>query len=118
LGFREHPKYLLVQILERAREVAQAAGRQLAQTKALDQPDDVWFLTWDELVLAGEGRAPARETIASRRAAFAIDRKRQPPLVLASDGEIPSVSARADLPAGAIGGNGASAGAGQGSRPG
>src|SRR5262245_2993145 len=110
LGLREHPKYLLVQILERAREVARAAGRGLVQTEALDQPEDVWSLTWDELVLAGEEPRPARETIRSRRAAFAIDRKRQPPLVLASDGEIPAVSGREDLPAGAIGGIGASAG--------
>jgi pyruvate,water dikinase len=114
LGLREHPKYLLVQILERAREVAQAAGRNLAQAGTLDRPDDVWFVTWDELVLAGEGRATRRETVTSRRATFAIDQKRHPPLVLASDGEIPAASDREDLPAGAIGGIGASAGAVEG----
>jgi rifampicin phosphotransferase len=114
LGLREHPKYLLVQVLERARAVAQAAGRNLAQTGTLDRPDDVWFLTWDELVLAGEGRATLREIVTSRRATFATDQKRQPPLVLASDGEIPAASDRTDLPAGAIGGIGASAGAVEG----
>jgi len=109
LGLREHPKYLLVQVLERAREVALTAGRRLAETGTVDRPDDVWFLAWDELVEAGAGPA-LRGTIASRRAAFTLDQKRQPPLVLASDGEIPIVSARGDVPAGAIGGIGASAG--------
>ncbi len=112
LGLREHPKYMLVQVLDRARRVAQAAGRDLADAGALDRADDVWFLTWDELVMAmaTKGRSAPREIVESRRAAFALDRKRQPPLVLASDGEIPSVSVRGDVPAGAIGGTGASAG--------
>ena len=110
LGLREHPKYLVVHVLERARAVAQAAGKDLAQTGALGSADDVWFLTWDELVEASEGRSHLREIVKSRRAAFAFDQKRQPPLVLASDGEISIPSARGNLPAGAIGGMGASAG--------
>jgi len=115
LGIREHPKYLVVQVLDRAREVAQTVGGNLARAGALDRADDVRFLTWDELVEIGEGRSTPREMVESRRAAFALDQKRQPPLVLASDGEIPILSSRADLPAGSIGGIGASAGVVEGS---
>lgn len=110
LGLREHPKYLLVQILARARVVAQMAGRSLAEAGILDRAGDVWFLTWDELVDGGAGPSTFRKAVESRRAAFVLDQKRQPPLVLASDGEIPAASVREDLPAGAIGGIGASAG--------
>ena len=109
LGLREHPKYMLVQVLEQAREIALTAGKRLADAGKLDRADDVWFLTWDELVEADE-RSTVPDTIASRRTAFALDQKRQPPLVLASDGEIPTVSARGDVPEGAIAGMGASAG--------
>jgi rifampicin phosphotransferase len=115
LGLREHPKYLVVHVLDRAREVAQTAGKNLAQAGTLDRADDVRFLTWDELVETDEGRSTLREIIESRRAAFALDQKRQPPLVLASDGEIPILSSRGDLPVGSIGGIGASAGVVEGS---
>ena len=110
LGLREHPKYLLVHVLERVREVALTAGTKLAQHGALEQAGDVWLLTWDELIAASEGPSDLRATVAARREALARDRKRQPPLVVASDGEIPRPSARADLPPNAIGGVGASAG--------
>jgi rifampicin phosphotransferase len=110
LGLREHPKYLIVHVLERAREVATATGKALAARGVLARADDVWFLTWDELVAASDGPSALRATVAARREAFAHDQKRQPPLVVASDGEIPRASARADLPPNAIGGVGASAG--------
>lgn len=98
LGLREHPKYLAVQVLDRIRAVAEAAGKDLARAGTLDRADDVWFLTWDELVETNRGRPHLRETVQARRAGFALDRRRQPPLVFASDGEMPTPSPSARQP--------------------
>jgi phosphohistidine swiveling domain-containing protein len=110
LGLREHPKAALVRVLDVARASALAAGQRLVTAGVLDAAEDVWFLRWDELVAADETRADLRATVAARREAHARDRKRTPPLVMTSEGEVPRAAARADLPAGALGGLGASAG--------
>ncbi len=114
LGVREHPKSALVQVLDVARTSALEAGARLVAVGRLDAPDDVFFLAWDELVEADErgaaGSADLRVMVAGRRVEHARDRKRTPPLVMTSEGEIPRVAARGDLPPGALAGLGASAG--------
>jgi phosphohistidine swiveling domain-containing protein len=110
LGLREHPKAALVRVLDVARASALAAGQRLEAAGALDAAEEVWFLRWDELVAADEAPADLRGIVAARREAHGRDRKRTPPLVMTSEGEVPRPAVRADLPAGALGGLGASAG--------
>lgn len=114
-GLREHPKFLLVHVLERAREAALAAGARLAASGALARADDVWFLRLDELADADADADAARAgdlgvRVAERRAAYARDAARSPPLAMTSDGELLRPAVRTDLPPDAIGGVGASAG--------
>lgn len=113
LGVREHIKWFVVRVFAEARATALEAGDELAKRGAFAAADDVWYLEWDELVDAVGGRiagAALADTIAVRRAEHESDRRRTPPLVMASDGEIPMFGRRADLPPGALAGLAASGG--------
>ncbi|MDC0674386.1 phosphoenolpyruvate synthase [Nannocystis radixulma] len=112
LGVREHPKYLFVQCFEHVRATVRAAAESLVRAGRLDAVDDVWFLTYDELIaLADDPRAlDPRPTIAARRADLEHARHTNPPLLVTSEGEIPERPVPKDLPPGALAGLGASAG--------
>ncbi|WNG57914.1 phosphoenolpyruvate synthase [Archangium gephyra] len=112
MGLREHPKYLLVRVLELVRDAVREAGALLVQRGALGAAEDVYLFRFEELIAALESsQAPDLCPLAGeRRAALQRDAKRSPPFVMASDGEIPALVARADLPPGALSGTAASAG--------
>lgn len=110
LGVREHGKWFLVRVFAIARAAALEAGALLVARGALRSVDDVWLLDWDELVDVLAGRGPDAATIAARRERLVRDQRRAPPLVMASDGEIPTFGHRAGLPEGALAGLAASAG--------
>ena len=111
MGLREHPKFLLVQVLQLGREVALEAGGVLVARGALVRVDDAFLFRFDELIraLETEGSDLRAEAVA-RREVLVRDAKRMPPAVLASDGEVPVLPPRADLPEGALAGTAASAG--------
>jgi hypothetical protein len=52
MGLREHPKFVLVQILAVVRAEALAAGATLAGRGQLESAHDVWHFGLDELALA------------------------------------------------------------------
>lgn len=111
LGVREHGKWFLVRLFAEARAAALDAGAELTARGILSAPADVWFLSWDELVDALHGATtPAPSEITTRREQHARNQRRTPPLVMASDGEIPTFGHREGLPAGALPGLAASAG--------
>ena len=112
LGLREHHKFLLVRVLELVRDAVREAGALLVQRGALRAADEVYLFRFEELISALEAaRTPDLRPIAEeRRATLRRDAKRAPPFVMASDGEIPSLAARVDLPPGALSGTAASAG--------
>ncbi|HYO65239.1 MAG TPA: PEP-utilizing enzyme, partial [Archangium sp.] len=112
MGLREHPKYLLVRVLDLVRDAVREAGALLVQRGALGAAEDVYLFRFEELIAALEAsRTPELRVLAGeRRAALRRDAKRSPPFVMASDGEIPALVARADLPPGALSGTAASAG--------
>ncbi|ATB39021.1 phosphoenolpyruvate synthase [Cystobacter fuscus] len=112
LGLREHPKFLLVRVLELVRDAVLEAGSLLVRRGALGAPDEVFLFRFEELIAALEAeRAPDLRPLAEeRRAALRRDARRAPPLVMASDGEIPVLAGREDLPPGAMSGTAASAG--------
>lgn len=112
LGLREHPKFLLVQCLEQLREVVRESARELAAAGRLEAVEDVWFLRYPELeALAASPEAlDARSLVQERKRAYERARHLRPPLVLCSDGEAPTLPRPSSLPAGALGGLGASTG--------
>lgn len=112
MGMREHPKFLLVRILEPVRDAIRAAGDELVTRGSLARPDDVYLFRFEELIEALEAEvAPDLRSVAtSRRAELHRDRQRTPPLLMTSEGEIPMPSRRHDVPPGALSGTAASAG--------
>ncbi len=113
LAVREHPKYTLVRLFWDLRKVAFEAADFLLERGIFTDRGQVWFLSWEELEAAVEGRlepSVVRGYIGQRQAEHLLNQRRMPPLVMASDGEIPTFGVRGDLPEGALGGIGASAG--------
>jgi rifampicin phosphotransferase len=111
MGLREHPKFAIVQVLAIVRAEALVAGRTLEERGQLNNVADVWHLGFDELANALEDpNRDLRATVAARSAELRGDQGRRPPLVMSSDGETPTLEARADLPEGALSGTAASAG--------
>jgi rifampicin phosphotransferase len=111
-GLREHPKYELVRVLGLVREVVREAGVALVQRGTLRHADDVYLFRFEELIAALEAAsAPDWSSLCEeRRSILRRDAQRAPPFVMASDGEVPELAVRADVPAGALSGTAASAG--------
>ena len=109
---REHHKFLIVQHFRTVKEVVKKIALQLCETQQLAQPDDVWFLTWPELLAIMRGESlDTPNLIAQRRAEYAQFAKMTPPAIITSDGETPVVKYHvADAPPGALVGNPVSAG--------
>lgn len=112
LALREHPKFLLVRVMALVRQAVRDSGEMLQQRGSLDTADDVYLFRVEELLAALESASPPdlRQLARERRARLQRDAQRSPPLVVSSDGEIPALAARDDLPAGALAGTAASAG--------
>jgi len=115
-ALREHPKFILVQILAAVRAEALAAGKLLAERGQLQAAADVFQLGIEEIAEAlDEPERRLQELVTARSAALALDRHRTPPIVMSSDGENPTLlTARADLPPGALPGTAASSGVAEG----
>jgi pyruvate,water dikinase len=111
-GLREHPKFLLVRVLDLVRDVVREAGATLAGRGSLDAADDVFFFSFEEVLIALEASSvkDLRAVVLERRASLRRDAQRSAPFVVASDGEIPALAARTNLPPGAMAGTAASAG--------
>jgi len=112
MGLREHPKFMVVQLLGVVRSEVLAAGELLAERGQLASPNDVWHLGFDELADAlDESSLAVRDRVAERVAEYRRHQGRKPPIVISSDGETPAPATdRKDLPAGALKGTAASAG--------
>ena len=103
LAIREHPKFVLVRLIDIVRSLALEAGSNM------DEPADVWLLSFEELIAYAEtGAVP---DLALRRERFVRHRAIYPPRLVTSDGESPVVQHDAnDLPLGALAGSAASSG--------
>ena len=112
MGLREHPKFIIVQVLAVVRSEVLSAGEILAQRGQLAEARDVWHLGFDELATAlDDPTLDVRDRVAVRAADVRRDQDRKPPIAMSSEGEIPTPGAdRADLPSNALAGTAASAG--------
>ncbi|MCX8024747.1 MAG: PEP-utilizing enzyme, partial [Thermanaerothrix sp.] len=91
MGLREYPKFFFVRVIGAVREALLAAGRDLCTQGRLNQPDDLVFLTLDELRAFARDPSSAvwHERITQRRLAYAREmRRRQVPRLLLSDGRV------------------------------
>ncbi|GAA1962579.1 PEP/pyruvate-binding domain-containing protein [Microbacterium deminutum] len=112
VGMREMPKFLVITAMSRARAAMLQIGRELTDSGRIAQPDDVFFLDFDETKRAAAGE-DLRHTISERRERYDAElRRRHVPRVLLSDGtELEALgSASAATQAGALHGTPASAG--------
>jgi pyruvate,water dikinase len=111
-GMREHHKFMLIRFLWMVKVILKENAAELVVNGKLAAPDDIWFLTWDELVsIWDDGETSWPEVAAQRRANLARYQNLTPPVVITSDGETPVVHYRVeDAPPGALVGNPVSAG--------
>ncbi|WP_438028133.1 phosphoenolpyruvate synthase [Sorangium sp. So ce233] len=112
MALREHPKFLMIQLIELVRREVKAAGEELVRAGRLDAVEDVFFLDDEELVRGLEDPAmDLRGPVARARADMARFERMAPPKVMTSEGECPPAAHdAAGFPAGAIVGTAASAG--------
>jgi phosphohistidine swiveling domain-containing protein len=111
MGLREHPKFIIVQVLGVVRSEVLAAAAILTERGQLDGARDVWHLGFDELAAALDDESvDVRERVAMRSAELRRDRGLRPPIAMSSEGEIPTPAGRTDVPPNALPGTGASAG--------
>jgi len=111
-GMREHHKFLAVRFLGVVKEILKGNAAELVSLGKLAQPDDVWFLRWEDLFAIWDDESTDWETLIDRRRAD-LERyqKLLPQIIITSDGETPVVGYHVeDAPPGALLGNPVSAG--------
>jgi rifampicin phosphotransferase len=102
-GYREYPKYELVSRYFIYKQALLKEAAQLRQANVLNEIEDIYYLTFEELREVVRTHAINYEVINDRKEEFKLFEKLTPPRVLTSDGECLSGKYnREDLPAGAI----------------
>lgn len=103
IGYREHPKYSIVRRYLVYRQALQREAVQLVRAGVIADPEDIYYLTFQELREVVRTHALDEGLVAQRKAEHERNGKLTPPRVITSDGEILSGAyRRADLPAGAL----------------
>ena len=112
VGMREMPKFLIVTAMRRAHAVMLEIGGELAESGRIAEPEDVFFLDFDETKRAAAGDDLHRAVSERRERYDAELRRRHVPRLLLSDGtELEAVgSGSVVAEAGALRGTPASAG--------
>ena len=94
-GLRETPKYYLVKLLARGRELLWPVGEELAKAGHLEEAQDIFFITLPEARAALAG-ADMRSVVRERRANYQHElHRRHVPRLLLSDGTEPSTETQA-----------------------
>lgn len=90
IGMREMPKFYLVWILARMRELLRPIATELVHTGRLEREDDLYFLSFAEVRTALAG-ADMRSHVHERRALYEQEmHRRNVPRILLSDGSEPT----------------------------
>ena len=111
-GMREHHKFIAIRVLAHVKSVIDEIGEQLHGSGVIGDPDDVWFGDWPWIVgaLGGERGAVAPD-IEAARGQHARNQRLSPPMIVTSEGEIPSLDrSLRDVPEGALAGQAVSTG--------
>jgi pyruvate,water dikinase len=111
IGYREFPKYSMVNRYFIYKQAMLREADRLVQAQALHDREDIFFLTVDELQEVVRTNNLDAALVQRRKDAFATYHSLTPPRVLTSDGEAVAGSyTRGDRPAGALIGLAVSAG--------
>ena len=110
-GYREYPKYAMVNRYYVYKQALLREADRLVQARVIHRPDDIFYLRFDELHELVRSHQPCAELVQERKTEFRAYQALTPPRVLTSDGEIfTGAYRRTDVPAGALAGMGVSAG--------
>lgn len=113
MGMREHHKYALVRLLDHYKRAILEEAEALAGRGVLRHPEDVFYLTLEELAALLDKRhdGSVQTTIETRKAQHERNGKMPTPRVMTSDGEIVAGKLReVQAPEGAVRGTPVSAG--------
>ena len=112
IGYREYPKYGLVSRTFVYKQALMAEAERLVDAGVVSEPEDVFFLTFQEFQEAARTHAAVDDRlIAARTEAHEAYQALTPPRVLTSEGEaLAGAWRRDDVPAGALTGLAVSAG--------
>jgi phosphoenolpyruvate synthase/pyruvate phosphate dikinase len=111
IGYREYPKYGMINRYFIYRRALLEEAERLVQAQVLREREDIFFLTFEELHDIVRTKHVDDELIQRRKDAFASYHALTPPRVLTSDGEaIAGSYRRDDIPPGALVGLAVSAG--------
>jgi pyruvate,water dikinase len=114
-GFREYPKYGIVSRYFIYKQALLAEAQRLVDTHVLQEPHDIFHLTFQELQDVVRTHQVDHDLISRRREEFISYQALTPPRVLTSDGEaVAGRYRRDDVPAGALIGLAVSTGAVEG----
>ncbi|WP_437917422.1 rifamycin-inactivating phosphotransferase [Sorangium sp. So ce302] len=103
IGYREYPKYGLVNRYFIYKQALLQEAERLVQAGVIHDAEDIYYLTFDELREVVRTHRLDDRIVGQRRAEHELHKKLSPPLVITSDGEIVAgAHRRADLPAGAL----------------
>jgi pyruvate,water dikinase len=105
IGYREYPKYAIVRRYFLYKQALLKEAAVLVDEAVLREPEDVFFLTFQEFHDAVRTHTADEALIARRREQFKLNQQLTPPRVLTSEGEVViGRYRRADLPDGALAG--------------
>ncbi len=111
IGYREYPKYHMINRYFVYKQALLHEAEQLARAGVLREREDIFFLSLQEIADLLDTHRVAGELIRERKEAFASHKTLTPPRVMTSDGEIiTGTYRRHDVPAGALVGLPVSAG--------
>ena len=103
IGYREYPKYGMVQRYFEYRKAILREADRLVRDRVIRDASDVYFLTFVELHDVVRTNALDPRIVDERRDAYAFYAKLTPPRVMTSEGEVVTGSyKRENLPAGAL----------------
>ncbi|MDD2554485.1 MAG: phosphoenolpyruvate synthase, partial [Desulfotomaculaceae bacterium] len=114
IGIREHPKYFIVQNFDLIKQAILQEGAGLAADGVLEDAEDVFWLSLQEIKEVLETRRLDRDLINRRKEKFQRDEKLAPTRAITSEGEIIIAKPGAHVPPGALAGSPVSAGKAEG----
>jgi pyruvate,water dikinase len=110
-GYREHPKYGMISRYFVYKQALMGEAGRLVEAGVLREPEDIFYLSFEELHEVVRTRRLDHRLVDERREAYRTYEALTPPRVLTSDGEaVAGAYRRDDVPAGALAGLPVSAG--------
>ncbi|MBO0777940.1 MAG: phosphoenolpyruvate synthase, partial [Ktedonobacteraceae bacterium] len=88
VGFREYPKYALMQRFYVYKQALKQEAARLVQKRVIREPEDIYYLTFEELRKVASTYQLDYSIITKRKRDHEIFKKLTPPRVMTSDGEI------------------------------